>query len=197
MFRYSISLLLLLLLAVIVQQFLPSFSDLYNARIFLLLIVFLCIAASVPLPIMFLFALTCGFLWDAQCTIGSPEVDTSVYQNPVPSLRFGSSILLFGLTGLLMHGFRPLFLEGKWYVSALLTGIATFLFCIIEYAAIDFVRGSFTISKGVICQSAYTAMFSVIVSPLVFGILFYLARLFQHAIIESKRKLRHYSQHSH
>lgn len=192
MFRYSISLFLLLLLAVIAQQFLPSFADLYNARIFILLIVFLCIAVSVPLPVMFLYALMCGFLWDSQCTIGSPDVDTSIYQNPVPSLRFGSSILLFGFAGLLMHGFRPLFLQGKWYLSALLTGIATFLYCITEYAAIDFVRGSFTMSRGVLCQSGYTALCSIIVSPFVFWLLFYLARLFDHSIVETKRPQRSY-----
>jgi cell shape-determining protein MreD len=191
-FRYSISLFLLLLLAVIAQQFLPSFADLYNARVFILLIVFLCIAVSVPLPVMFLYALMCGFLWDAQCTIGSPEVDTSIYQNPVPSLRFGSSILLFGFAGLLMHGFRPLFLQGKWYLSALLTGIATFLYCITEYAAIDFVRGSFTMSRGVLSQSGYTALCSIIVSPFVFWLLFYLARLFDHSIVETKRPQRPY-----
>lgn len=193
MFRYSISLLLLLLLAVIAQQFLPSLSDLYNARVFILLIVFLCIAVSVPLPVMFLYALMCGFFWDAQCTVGSPEVDTSIYQNPVPSLRFGSSILLFGFAGLLMHGFRPLFLQGKWYLSALLTGITTFLYSITEYAAIDFVRGSFTMSRGVLCQSGYTALCSIIVSPFVFWLLFYLARLFDHSIVETKRQPRRFS----
>lgn len=193
MFRYCITLLFLLLFAVIAQQFLPSFGLLYNARIFLLLIVFLCIAVSVPLPVMFLFALMCGFFWDAQCTLGSPEVDTSIYQNPVPSLRFGSSILLFGFAGLLMHGFRPLFLQGKWYVSALLTGIATFLYCLTEYAAIDFVRGSFTVSRGVVYQSGYTALFSIVVSPVVFVVLFYLARLFDHSIVETKRPQRRFS----
>ncbi|MFY7818312.1 MAG: hypothetical protein ACOVRB_08115 [Akkermansiaceae bacterium] len=166
---------------------------LYHARIFLLLIVFLCIAVSVPLPVMFLYALMCGFFWDAQCVLGSPEVDTSIYLNPVPSLRFGSSILLFGLAGLLMHGFRPLFLQGKWYLSALLTGIATFLYCLTEYAAIDFVRGSFTISRGVIFQSSYTALFSIVVSPLVFALLFYLARLFHHSIVQTKRSQRRFS----
>lgn len=193
MFRYCITLFFLLLCAVIAQQFLPSIGMLYHARIFLLLIVFLCIAVSVPLPVMFLYALMCGFFWDAQCVLGSPEVDTSIYQNPVPSLRFGSSILLFGLAGLLMHGFRPLFLQGKWYLSALLTGIATFLYCLTEYAAIDFVRGSFTISRGVIFQSGYTALFSILVSPLVFALLFYLARLFHHSIVQTKRSQRRFS----
>lgn len=193
MLRYAFSLLILILLAVIAQQFLPAFIDLYNARVFLLLIVFLCIAVSVPLPVMFLYALICGFLWDAQCSLGSPAVDTSIYTDPVASLRFGTSILLFGLAGLLMHGFRPLFLQGKWYLSALLTGIATFLYCLSEYSVIDFIRGSFTVDRGVLSQCGYTALFSVAVSPLIFGLLFYLARLFRHSIVESKRPKHHFS----
>jgi cell shape-determining protein MreD len=192
-FRYSISLLIVILLAVIAQQFLPTFIELYNARVFLLLIVFLCVAVTVPLPVMFLFALICGFLWDAQCTLGSPAVDTSIYQNPVASLRFGTSILLFGFAGLLMHGFRPLFLQGKWYVSALLTGIATFLYCIGEFALINFVRGSFTVDRGVLCQCGYTSLFSIIVSPLVFAALFFIARLFDHSIVETSRLKRRFN----
>jgi cell shape-determining protein MreD len=191
--RYAISSLLLILLAIIAQQFLPAFIGLHNARVFLLLIVFLCIAVSVPLPVMFLYALICGFLWDAQCALSSPAVDTNIYLNPVASLRFGTSILLFGLAGLLMHGFRPLFLQGKWYISALLTGIATFLYCLSEYAVLDFIRGTFTMNQGVMQQCAYTALFSIVVSPLVFAILFYLARLFDHTIVESKRPKRRFS----
>lgn len=193
MLRYAISSLLLILLAIIAQQFLPAFIGLHNARVFLLLIVFLCIAVSVPLPVMFLYALICGFLWDAQCALSSPAVDTNIYLNPVASLRFGTSILLFGLAGLLMHGFRPLFLQGKWYISALLTGIATFLYCLSEYAVLDFIRGTFTMNQGVMQQCAYTALFSIVVSPLVFAILFYLARLFDHTIVESKRPKRRFS----
>lgn len=193
MLRYAISLLLLILLAVIAQQFLPAFTILYNARIFLLLIVFLCIAVSVPLPVMFLFALICGFLWDSQCALSSPIMDTNIYANPVSSLRFGTSILLFGFAGLLMHGFRPLFLQGKWYVSALLTGIATFLYCISEYALIDFIRGSFTIHPDVLRQCAYTALFSIIVSPVIFAALFYLARLFDHWIVERNTAKRRFT----
>jgi hypothetical protein len=191
--RYALSLLLLILLAIVVQQFLPAFIDLYNSRVFLLLIVFLCIAVSVPLPVMFLYALICGFLWDAQCSLSSPEVDTTIYTNPVASLRFGASILLFGVAGLLMHGFRPIFLQGKWYVSAILTGIATFLYCLSEYSLLDFFRGSFTVHRGVLLQCSYTALFSVVVSPVVFALLFLLARLYGHSIVESKKPKRIYS----
>jgi cell shape-determining protein MreD len=190
--RYCLSLLILILLAIIAQQFLPAFIGLYNARVFVLLVVFLCIAVSVPMPVMFLFALICGFIWDAQCSLGSPEVDATVYTNPVPSLRFGVSILLFGLVGMLMHGFRPLFLQGKWYLSALLTGIATFLYCLGEYSLLDFFRGSFTIGRGVLLQCSYTALLTTLISPVIFALLFLIAHIFNHSIVEQKKKTQYF-----
>ena len=103
MLRYSITLFCLILLTVILQQFVPAFIALYNARVFLLLAVFLCIAVTVPLPVMFLYALICGFLWDTQCAISTSNLDASVYVDSIQNIRFGSSILLFGLAGALMN----------------------------------------------------------------------------------------------
>lgn len=187
MFRYTISVLFLILLAVIFQQFLPTFTALYNARVFLLLIVFLCVAVTVPLPVMFLYALICGFFWDAQCAISIDKLDLSIFQDSSTNLRFGMSILLFGLAGALMHGFQQLFLQGKWYLSAVLTGIATFVYLLAEYGLLDFLRGAVTINRGVMLQISYTSLFSVLVSPLIFGILFLLARLWNHTLVETKR----------
>jgi hypothetical protein len=192
MIRYSLSLILLILLAIIAQQFLPVFISLYNARLFLLLAVFLCASITVPLPIMFFYALLGGFLWDAQCSLGALEVDPYVYPDTVPSLRFGVSILLFGFTGLFMHGFRPLFLQGKWYLSAFLTGAATFLFCLSEYLLIDFARGSLTMHSKVFLQCFYTALFSIVVSPLIFALLFQVAKWFRHSVIPSQKDKKIY-----
>jgi hypothetical protein len=184
--RYSISLFFLIIIAVILQQFLPAFTGLYNARIFLLLVVFLCISVTVPLPIMFLLALASGFLWDAQCALRTDQLDPLVFPDSVPSLRFGTSIILFGLAGSLMHGFPSFFTQGKWYFSALLTGIATSIYMLAEYELIDFLRGSFTINKGVLAQIGYTSLFSILVSPVIFGVLYLLSRLFHYHIVAEK-----------
>ncbi|MEN9990891.1 MAG: hypothetical protein RLZZ224_593 [Verrucomicrobiota bacterium] len=192
MIRYSLSLIFLILLAIIAQQFLPVFISLYNARLFLLLAVFLCASITVPLPVMLFYALLGGFLWDAHCSLSSMEVDPYVYPDPVPSLRFGMSILLFGFTGLFMQGFRPLFLEGKWHLFAFLTGAATFLFCLSEYLMIDFARGSFTIHSKVLLQCFYTALFSIIISPVIFALLFQLAKWHRHTIIPGLKDKNNY-----
>lgn len=182
-----------MLLAIIAQQFLPAFTTLNNARIFLLLIVFLCSSITVPLPVMFLYALLGGFLWDAQCTLGSFEVDPYVYPDPVASLRFGTSMILFGLAGLFMHGFRPFFLQGKWYMFAGLTGVATLLFCLLEYVLIDFVRGSLTIHGAVFLQCLYTALFSMALSPLIFPMLFWFSKHFHHPVMKEPNEQNRYN----
>jgi cell shape-determining protein MreD len=186
--RYAITLFFLILLTVILQQFAPAFISLYNARVFLLLVVFLCIAVTVPLPVMFIYALICGFLWDAQCAISSSKLDPSVYTDSIQNIRFGSSILLFGLAGALMNGFQPIFRQGKWYLSALLTGISTFLYCLAEYSLLDFLRGSFTINHSVMLQISYTALFSLLVAPLVFILLFFIARISHYQIVVTQKR---------
>jgi len=186
-FRYALFLLLLILLAVVLQQFLPAFQPLYNARIFLLLVVFLCISVTVPLPVVFIYALICGFLWDAQCALSTDKLDLSVFPTTISSLRFGTSILLFGLAGAFMHGFQHLFIQGKWYVSSVIAGVATFIYNLVEYSLVDFIRGSFTVNRGVLQQIGYTSLFSALVAPLVFAALFLIARIADHQIIAGKR----------
>lgn len=187
MFRYALFLLLLILLAVVLQQFLPAFQPLHNARIFLLLVVFLCISVTVPLPVVFIYALICGVFWDAQCALSTDNLDLSVFPTTISSLKFGTSILLFGLAGAFMHGFQHLFVHGKWYISSIIAGVATFIYTLVEYSLIDFIRGSFTVNSGVLLQISYTSLFSSLLAPLVFAALFLIARFFDHQITAGKR----------
>ena len=127
MTRYTIITVLLVLASFVVQQFLPALTALHHSRVLLVQLVFLCAAVTVGQPTMLLLAFVCGFLWDAQCSMGAHGGDPEIYSQPVESLRFGYSILLFGAMGFLMQGIQPLFKQGKWYFSALLSGIAIFL----------------------------------------------------------------------
>ncbi len=180
----------MLLLSFMIQQFMPTFTAFYNARIFLILIVFLCLSVTVPMPLMLLFALMFGFLWDAQCVLGPDGGDSLLYDAPLENLRFGTSILLFGAMGSLMNGIQPIFMRGKWYISALITGIATFLYLLTEYLLIDFIRGSLTINRGVLIQISATSAISVLLAPVIFFVLFHLARWCSHPIVEDQRKKR-------
>lgn len=182
MIRYSAITILLLLAAFVVQQFLPAFTGLFDSRILLVQLVFLCCAVTVAQPTMLLLAFIGGFFWDAQCALGPHGGDPAVYTQQVENLRFGYSILLFGGMGLLMQGIQPLFKQGKWQFSALLSGIAVFLYLAAEYAIINFVRGDFILTRPTLLQMFYTSIVTMFFSPVIFWLLFQIAGLCHHSI---------------
>lgn len=191
MIRYSLITILLLLASFVVQQFLPAFTGLYQARILAVQLVFLCSAVTVGQPTMLLLAFIGGFFWDAHCALGPHGGDAEVYSQQVESLRFGYSVFLFGAMGFLMQGIQPLFKQGKWQFSALLSGIAIFLYLTAEYIIINFVRGDFVLSRATVLQMAYTSLLTMLFSPFVFWLLFRIARACNHSINpEAARKRR-------
>ncbi|WP_411827272.1 hypothetical protein [Luteolibacter sp. AS25] len=191
MFRYNLSTVLLLLAAFLVQQFVPAFTGLSHARILIVHLVFLCAAVTVATPTMLLLALIGGTLWDAHCALSTMSFDPEVYTQPVDSLRFGYSILLFAAMGFLMQGLIPLFRQGKWQFSALLTGIAIFLYLTAEYILISFVRGDFTITRSIFRLMSYTSLLTMLFSPLVFWLLYRIAKIFDHSLYpEANRSKR-------
>lgn len=175
MIRYTLSLIVLVLLALIVQQFIPPVAPLYGSRLMLVTLVFLCASSTVPAPIMLMLAFICGFLTDAENTIGPHGGDPEVYTPAVESLRFGYSILLYGVMGYLMQGIQPLFRQGKWQFSAFLAGVAVFLYLLAEFLLINFVRGGFSFSYQTFLKISYCSAMAMIFSPLVFWLLFRLA----------------------
>lgn len=182
MLRYNLSTVFLLLAAFLAQQFVPAFTGLSHARILIVHLVFLCSAVSVATPTMLLMAFIGGLLWDAHSSLGPIVADPEVYRQPVESLRFGYSILLFAAIGFLMQGLNPLFRQGKWQFSALLTGVAIFLYLSAEFVIISFVRGDFTITRSILRLLSYTSLLTMLFSPLVFWILYRIAKLFDHSL---------------
>ena len=93
--------------------------------------------------------------------------------------------------GFLMQGLQPLFKQGKWQFSALLSGIAIFLYLAAEYVIITFVRGGFVLSKATVMQMLFTSLLTMLFSPLIFWLLFRIARACDHSINpEAGRKRR-------
>lgn len=184
MIGYLFSVVCLVLTSFIFQQFMPAFHGLYDARILLVPLVFLCSSVTVSTGAMLILAFLCGFLWDAQHLPGlSAQVeDNPVYSQPVEMLRFGYSIVLYAAMGFLMQGIRPLFREGKWHVSALLTGVAIFLYLFAEFMLITFVRGEFIVTRPVMMKITFCSLLTMLLSPIVFWILFKMATLFRHTI---------------
>lgn len=190
MLRYNLTTVFLLLAAFLVQQFMPAFTGLSNSRILVVHLVFLCAAVTVATPTMLLLAFICGTLWDAHCSLAPFTADPEVYTNPAESLRFGYSILLFGAMGFLMQGLQPLFKKGIWQFSAILSGIAIFLYLAAEFILISFVRGDFVISRSILRLLSYTSLLTMVISPLIFWILYHLARFYNHDIYPEAGKKR-------
>ena len=182
MIRYSLSLFILVLLALVAQQFIPSLTGLFTSRRLLVTLVFLCASVTVGPPVMLAMAFTCGFLWDVQSALGPPGGDPLVYDQPAQSLRFGYSIILYGVIGYLMQGIQPLFREGKWQVSAFLVGVSIFVYLVAEYLIINFVRGDFLFPRATLFQIVFTSVLTMLFSPIVFWILFHVAERFGHEI---------------
>ena len=147
------------------QQFLPAFTGIHQSRILLVQLVFLCEAVTLGQPTMLLLAFIGGFFWDAHCALGPHGGDPEVYSQQVESLRFGYSIFLFGGMGFLMQGIQPLFKQGKWQFSAVLSGIAIFLYQAAEYAIINFVRGDFVLSTATLKQMLFTSLLTMLFPP--------------------------------
>lgn len=191
MIRYSLSILLMVLFALVAQQFIPALTGLYNSRLLLVTLVFLCASVTVGPPVMLALAFICGFLWDAQGALGPSGGDPEVYKVPAESLRFGYSIILYGVIGYLMQGIQPLFREGKWQVSTFLVGVSIFVYLVAEYLIINFVRGNFLFPRATLFQIVFTSVLTMLFSPVVFWILFHIAERFGHEIRFEGLKKRH------
>lgn len=188
MLRYNLSTVIFLLIAFLVQQFVPAFSGLSHARFLIVHLVFLCCAVTVTTPTMLLLAFIGGLLWDAQCYLAPIVADTEVYSHPVESLRFGYSIILFGVAGFLMQGLNPVFRQGKWQFSAILSGIAIFLYLAAEFIVISFIRGDFTITRSILRLMFYTSILTMTLSPIIFWILYQISNLFDHSLYPEAKK---------
>ena len=188
MLRYNLSTVIFLLIAFLVQQFVPAFSGLIHARFLIVHLVFLCCAVTVTTPTMLLLAFIGGLLWDAQCYLAPIVADPEVYSHPVESLRFGYSIILFGVAGFLMQGLNPVFRQGKWQFSAILSGIAIFLYLAAEFIVISFIRGDFTITRSILRLMFYTSILTMTLSPIIFWILYQISNLFDHSLYPEAKK---------
>lgn len=165
-----------------VQQYLPAIPSLYGARVLILPLVFLCSAVSVNFATMLVLAFICGFLWDAQHLLGEHGGDPDVYTHPVDSLRFGYSIILYAVMGLLMQSIQPLFKKGVWHISSLLAGLCIFLYLFAEYLIINFVRGDFTFPSVTFYRIYLTGAVTMLCSPIIFWIIFQLATYCRYTI---------------
>ena len=79
----------------------------------------------------------------------------------------GFTIFIFGITGALIQGLRPLFRRGRWELPVLMIGICTALGLLMEYLVISFHRGGLSFPPELWWKLLMTALFSALVSPFI------------------------------
>lgn len=182
MLAYHAVIFLLVLFALFLQQFVPTIGSLYDSRILILPLMFLCCSVTVSPAAMLLLAFVSGFLWDAQHALPPDVGDIEVYKHQVESLPFGYSILLYAVMGFMMQGVQPLFQRGRWQFSVFVSGMAIFIYLSVEYLLLNFVRGGFIFTRPTLLKITFSALLTMILAPFIYGLLFKLAETFRFTI---------------
>lgn len=160
-------LLFLISIAQIAEFFIPHISWMYNAHIYIVPVIVFYGAVVLPFPLMLAIALYAGMLLDALTVqVIGPRVEISM----------GSSILIYAVLAGIMHGLRPLFVRGRWEVHCILSGLCTSAIILAQYLMITFRRGSVFFSKEVWWQIGGPGLIAMLISPVLFWMLHWLAR---------------------
>jgi hypothetical protein len=181
----------MLLLSFILQEFLPVFDWAYGSRLMFVHAVFLAAAVAVPFPAMLALAFATGLIWDARYHVPVyPDEATFgiLTQSEIP---FGFTIFLFGVTGALIQGIRPLFRRGRWELPVFMIGLCTGIILLSEYLVISFQRGGLQISMDLWWKLLMTALFSSLVSPFLLLLLSRVAGRMRYQIRQEGLKRRH------
>ncbi len=181
----------LLLLAFVLQEFVPVLEWAYGSRLLLVHAVFLAAAVSVPFPAMLAMALATGFLWDARHHVPVYPDGDALGLLSQTELPFGFTIFLFGVAGSLIQGVRPLFRRGRWELPVLMIGLCTGLMLLVEYLVISFHRGDLVVPPEFWWKLLMSALFSSLVSPFLLLLLSRAAERMRYRIHIGGPKRRH------
>lgn len=182
---------LLLALSFVVQEFLPVFDWAYGSRLLLVHTVFLAAAVAVPFPAMLAMALAAGFCWDARYHVPIYPDEASLGILTQSEIPFGFTIFVFGITGALIQGVRPLFRKGRWELPVLMIGVSIAVGLLLEYLVLSFHRGGMVAPPEFWWKLLMTALFSALVSPLLLLLLSRVAARTRYRIRMDGLKRRH------
>lgn len=181
----------LLLLSFVAQEFIPGLEIAHFATLFLPAVFFFAASVAVPFPAMLLLAFCTGFLWDARHLPGVSGLaggldvfgeDSGAEFSAALALPFGLSIVIFGMLGTLMQGIRPLFKRGRLELPVLMVGVVTFSWLFLQYIAMTFLRGTLDFQPMVWTKMVTDTLLAMLAAPLIFLLLYLLARLSSYEI---------------
>lgn len=164
---FFVILLVLIFVAQIAEFFIPALPWMYNAHVYIVPLIVFYGAMVLPFPFMLGLALYAGFLLDTLTVqVIGPRVEISL----------GWSILLYAVLAGIMHGLRPLYVRGRWEVHCVVAGLCTSAIILAQYLMITFRRGSLQFTREVWWQIGAPGLLAILISPIVFGILHWIAR---------------------
>jgi hypothetical protein len=164
---FFVILMALIFVAQIAEFFIPPVAWFFNAHVYIVPLIVFYGAMVLPFPLMLALAFYAGVLLDAltvQVVGGRVEIS------------LGWSILLYSVLAGIMHGLRPLFIRGRWEVHCLVAGLCTSAIILAQYLMITFRRGSLFFSHEVWWQIGAPGLMAVLIAPVVFYILHWIAR---------------------
>ena len=164
---FFVILLVLVFFAQITEFFIPAIPWMYNAHVYIVPVIVFFGATVLPFPLMLALSFYAGLLLDALTVqVLGPRVEISL----------GSSILIYAVLAGIMHGLRPLFVRGRWEIHCIVCGICTSAIVLSQYLMITFRRGSISFSPEVWWQIGGPGLIAVLISPVAFWILHFIAR---------------------
>ena len=165
MILFFFSLLVLIFGSFVFQLFLPPVLLLHGAVILFVPALYFYGCLSLPFPLMLALTFFTGFLNDL---FAVPQARSN------PDFPTGISILFYLVPGLIMHGFRPLFLRHRWETHCLLAEIGAVLtpfILLAQYAMLSFERSEFFFSDVIVWRIVGPGLISLLIAPCVFFIL--------------------------
>ena len=165
MILFFFSLLVLIFGSFVFQLFLPPVLLLHGAIILFVPALYFYGCLSLPFPLMLALTFFTGFLNDL---FAVPQARSN------PDFPTGISILFYLVPGLIMHGFRPLFLRHRWETHCLLAEIGAVLtpfILLAQYAMLSFERSDFFFSDVIVWRIVGPGLISLLIAPCVFFIL--------------------------
>jgi len=165
MILFFFSLLVLIFGSFVFQLFLPPVLLLHGAIILFVPALYFYGCLALPFPLMLALTFFTGFLSDL---FAVPQARSN------PDFPTGISILFYLVPGLIMHGFRPLFLRHRWETHCLLaeTGaVLTPFILLAQYAMLSFERSEFFFSDVIVWRIVGPGLISLLIAPCVFFIL--------------------------
>jgi len=171
MIRFFLVLILLIFLSLIFQLYIPPMIFLKGAAILFVPALLFYGSLTFPLPLVLVLVFLTGLWYDLQTIpLGSGR----------PDYVIGTSIVIYLIPAMIIHGFRPLFIKKGWGVHLVLAELAAILtpFCLLaQYAIISFERSDFFFSDVIVWRILGPGLIAMVTTPFVFLFLSSLSHL--------------------